>query len=224
MTASTEHLTEDERHDLADGTAPPDILARVREHLRTCDSCAADVGRLSSFMTRIHESTTATEPMTDDLWPGIRNRIDQNKLVPLPVSPDGRSASHTRRRVAWLVAAAAAVALILAGFVRSRGETWSGIATLSLPDSTMSLVAIVDSTHAEEREAQELLNKIELQRALLRPEARASLDRDLRVVDVAISELKDAIARDPNNPALRRLLASSYRQKIDLLKRVGNAS
>src|SRR5205823_196499 len=64
----------------------------------------------------------------------------------------------------------------------------------------------------------------ELQRALLRPETRASLDRDLRTVDVAIAELKDAVARDPNNPALRRLLASSYRQKIDLLKRVGNAS
>jgi len=38
-------------------------------------------------------------------------------------------------------------------------------------------------------------------------------------VDVAIAELKDAIARDPNNPALRQLLATSYRQKVELLKR-----
>ena len=39
----------------------------------------------------------------------------------------------------------------------------------------------------------------------------------------AIAELKDAIAHDPNNPSLRRLLALSYRQKVDVLKRVGNA-
>jgi hypothetical protein len=223
MTESTTHLTEDERHGLADGTAPPDVLARVRDHVRACDTCAADVGRLTSFMTRIRETKT-DGPMTDDLWPGIRDRIEQNKLVPLPVSSDRRTTGRAGRRVAWLVATAAAVGVILAGVVRSRGETWSGVATLSRTDSTMSLVAIVDSAHASEQEAQELLNKVELQRALIRPEARAALDRDLRVVDVAIAELKEAIARDPNNPALRRLLASSYRQKIDLLKRVGNAS
>jgi len=40
---------------------------------------------------------------------------------------------------------------------------------------------------------------------------------------VAIAELKDAIVRDPNNPALRQLLATSYRQKVELLKRA-NAS
>jgi len=51
-----------------------------------------------------------------------------------------------------------------------------------------------------------------------------ALDRDLKVVDVAIAELKDAVARDPANPALRQLLAASYRQKVDLLKRASNAS
>jgi hypothetical protein len=31
------------------------------------------------------------------------------------------------------------------------------------------------------------------------------------------------VARDPANPVLRRLLASSYREKVDILKRVANA-
>ena len=88
----------------------------------------------------------------------------------------------------------------------------------------MSLIAAADSAHLYEEEAQTLLNKLELQRAMLRPEAAEALDRDLHVVDVAIAELKDAIARDPSNRALRQLLASSYRQKVDLLKRVANAS
>jgi hypothetical protein len=49
------------------------------------------------------------------------------------------------------------------------------------------------------------------------------IDRDLKTIDGAIDELKLAIANDPRNLALRQLLASSYRQKVDLLKRAGNA-
>jgi hypothetical protein len=82
----------------------------------------------------------------------------------------------------------------------------------------------VDSTQAYQEEAQQLLNRLELQRAMLRPEAEVALERDLKKIDVAIAELQDAIRNDPRNPALRRLLASSYRQKVDLLKRVGNAT
>jgi len=87
-----------------------------------------------------------------------------------------------------------------------------------------SLIAVVDSAHAYEQEARILLDKLELRRAMLRPETAQALAHDLHVVDVAIAELKEAVARDPNNPALRRLLATSYRQKVDLLKRVSNAS
>jgi hypothetical protein len=51
----------------------------------------------------------------------------------------------------------------------------------------------------------------------------ASIQRDLRVIDQAIGELQLAIERDPRNPALRQLLASSYRQKVQVLRRAGNA-
>jgi hypothetical protein len=107
--------------------------------------------------------------------------------------------------------------------VRQRATETSSTNVVTVGDSGVSLIAVVDSTHAYEQEAQELLNRLELQRAMLRPETRAALDRDLHVVDVAISELKGAVARDPNNPALRQLLASSYLQKVNLLKRAGNA-
>jgi hypothetical protein len=57
----------------------------------------------------------------------------------------------------------------------------------------------------------------------MRPELARAVERDLRTIDVAIAELQNAIRTDPNNPALRRLLASSYRQKVDLLKRASDA-
>ena len=62
-----------------------------------------------------------------------------------------------------------------------------------------------------------------MQRAMLRPNASAALDSDLAVIDHSIEELKAAIARDPKNLALQRLLAASYREKVQLLRRASNA-
>ena len=59
---------------------------------------------------------------------------------------------------------------------------------------------------------------------MLPPATAALADSDLRAIDAAIAELRDALARDPNNPAIRQLLAESYRQQQDLLKRLHNAS
>jgi hypothetical protein len=74
-----------------------------------------------------------------------------------------------------------------------------------------------------ENESRRLLNELEMQRAMMPPTARASLDSDLVVIDRSIAELKDAVARDPRNVSLQRLLAASYRQKVELLERANNA-
>jgi hypothetical protein len=222
MTDTQTHLTEDERHGLADGTLPSEQLVRANEHLRSCESCAADLGRISALMTRVKGSPMPVGQV-EDLWPAIRSRIEHTKVVSLPNRPSVAASRRARRVIPWLVAAIAAGVTI--GYVVIPRDVQSGADAVPTSNgSGVSLIAAVDSAHAYEQEAQMLLNKLELQRAMLRPETRAALDRDLRVVDVAIAELKDAIARDPSNPALRQLLASSYRQKVDLLKRVGNAS
>ncbi len=51
-----------------------------------------------------------------------------------------------------------------------------------------------------------------------------ALDHDLRLIDAAIAEIQEALKQDPNNAALRQLLAASYRQTRDLLRLVDNAS
>jgi hypothetical protein len=141
--------------------------------------------------------------------------------VPLaPLAAASRTRSFTRRHfgmVAGLVAAGALLAVLL------KPSRTIPPDTVGTPASG-ALLPVSDSVRSYEEEARALLNRLELQRSMLRPEARASLDRDLKVIDQAIDELKLAIASDPRNPALRQLLASSYRQKIELLKRASNAS
>jgi PIN domain nuclease of toxin-antitoxin system len=134
--------------------------------------------------------------------------------------------SGSGRRTRWFasIAVLAAAAIVAFAVLRTRHADVGDPTVAGVDNTNAALISVVDSTHAYEAEAKMLLDKLELQRAMLRPDAAKALEHDLHVVDIAIAELKDAVARDPNNPALRRLLATSYRQKVDLLKRIGNAS
>jgi anti-sigma factor RsiW len=229
MTPLETHLTEDERQAFADDTLSPEQRASAEAHVAACPSCADDVARLTTLMKRIRETPApqSTAPL-DELWPSIRARIEQTKVVSLATEAGSGSAARSvaGRRSRWLasIGLVAAAGILAFAVLRTRGADVADSTTAGADNTNAALISVVDSTHAYEAEAKMLLDKFELQRAMLRPDAAKALEHDLHVVDVAIAELKEAVARDPNNPALRRLLATSYRQKVDLLKRISNAS
>jgi hypothetical protein len=217
------HLTEAERHGAADGTLAPDALSEISEHLGACEACATDVARLKTLMTRTREAPTSLTVDGEDLWPSIRARIEQEKVAPLRDALSLRGDS--RRYGLWLASLAIAASLIVVAALARRRPSPVGPAAdaVARNASTARLTAVAESTRVYEEQARFLLNELELRRALMRPENAASADHELQVIDGAIAELRRAIERDPNNMALRALLASSYKQKVDLLKRITNA-
>ena len=219
--ASAFHLTEEERHCFADGSLVADRLAAIESHLSECAGCSADVARLRTLMTRVRDAAPATAT-DDDAWPGIRARIEQGKIIPLDAQRVGAGGAPHGHRLRWAVAGLVAAALLVIALPHLRsGATRTAEQDLS-PSSASPMVPVSDSVREYEQEVAALLNQLEMQRAMQRPGA-ASIDRELHTIDQAIAELKEALLHDPNNPALRRLLASSYRQKIDLLKRSSHA-
>jgi hypothetical protein len=69
------------------------------------------------------------------------------------------------------------------------------------------------------RTAAILQDLLDQQEASLAPETVAQLKASLRTIDEAILEARSALARDPANKMLVEMLTSSYRQKVDLLRR-----
>lgn len=55
---------------------------------------------------------------------------------------------------------------------------------------------------------------------VLRPSARVAFERDLAVVDDAIKKMKTEVRKNPRNDSAKRVLYSSYQNKIDLLNSV----
>jgi hypothetical protein len=184
-----------------------------------------DPERLRALRQRLDTDPGPATP-TDEMWPAIRSRIEATKMEQL-----GTDAEPARRRYPWLTPSllASAAVLVIIGIgltLRFEGHRGGGTGTITYTygvDDTAVFVTVLDSAKAYEVESKEMLNDLELRRAMLRPEAVAAIDHDLRVVDSAIAEVQDALKHDPNNPALARLLASSYREKLDVLRRVGNA-
>jgi hypothetical protein len=217
------HLSEAERHGAADGTLAPELVAAVGQHLEACDVCAADVARIKTLMTRMREAPTVVGDHAADLWPGIRARIEQDKVASLHARRAASAEPRLRPRRTWFAAAGVVAAGLLAAVVIRRNTAPAPPVVEGFGRGSATLTAVAESTHVYEEQIRFLLNELELRRALMRPQTAASMNHDLEVIDNAIAELKRAIERDPNNIALRALLAQSYRQKVDLLKRITNA-
>jgi hypothetical protein len=215
------HLTEEERQGLADDSLALDRRADAESHAAECAECARDVARVHTFMARVKQRPDAPHAELDALWPEIRSRIERGKVVPLGAEPAARR-SRSRWRLAGILTGVAA-ALVLA-FTLGRESRPPVEDVVASGNGTTQVVSVADSSRQYQEEVQSLLEEFELRRATMRPATKASVDRDLRILDDAIHELTDALARDPDNPALRQLLAASYRQKRDLLKQVDDAS
>lgn len=219
MTTSS-HLSEEERQGAADGTLETERMREAYGHLASCDQCAADVARLRAVVTRAREAPVPSNG-EEDLWPSIRERIERSKVVGMG-GPSASPAVVPRRPWLALASTAIAAALLLAALAQM--QHWRpGEAASARAAADVAFASVADSSRMYETESRRLLNELEMQRAMLPPSATASLDDDLRVIDRSIAELKDALARDPRNVALQRLLAASYREKVELLERANNA-
>ena len=56
--------------------------------------------------------------------------------------------------------------------------------------------------------------------AVLRPSERVSYERDMAVVNDAISKMRKEVQRNPKNESAKQVLYTSYQNKIDLLNSV----
>jgi anti-sigma factor RsiW len=218
----TAHLTEDQLQGAADATLDAEQMRLAYGHLATCESCAADVARLRTVMTRAREANPGA-PSLGDLWPAVRSRIEESKVV----RPDAFAgpAGGARSRAPWLAMGSVALAATLLVAALAQMQDWRPRSSDSSQQSAdVAFASAADSTRVYEDESRRLLNDLEMQRAMMGPSASASLNGDLAIIDRSIAEQKEALVRDPHNVALERLLASSYRQKVELLRRANNAS
>lgn len=195
-----------------------------------------DEGKLRDLMNELAALPTSMEPPAD-AWAEIRARIEASGN-PDRVDADGDIASHSKRpaRIAfWQRPVFPAAALLLvAGSSALTTVALNRRATSSAPrgaqtanasvatdnnngPASLAQFTVVESDYL--RAVNDLSATLESEQGSLSPETIAKLRASIKLIDAAILEARNALAADPANKTLIQMLANSYEQKVDLLKR-----
>ena len=184
----------------AEGRLSPRETAAFEAHLDRCAACAARLERAAGTPPGLAALPRSIEPAVD-LWPAIRGR-----LASLGERP-GRIAVPR-----WGLAAAALLLIALS----------SGVTAVLLRPAPRVAGATLDISALEAQYAavsEDLSGALEKARSRLEPATLATIERNLRIIDAALDETRQALAKDPGNPALGQMVVAAWRQKVDLLRR-----
>jgi hypothetical protein len=160
-------------------------------------------------------SQLATEISPErDLWPEIEMAISN------PV--------HEKSRWTPMFAQAAAVVLLIGA---SSGLTYLAVkddAAVTVPVYTPELEferAAFGTNHNLGTDYQDaradLVSRLDQQLERLSPEERDDVQQTLLVIREAIADINTALEQDPDNAYLQELLQKTYREELNVMRRVG---
>lgn len=209
-------LNDAELEDYVDDALESGPRTRVETHLDECASCRADVERLRRLLLAARGLRQDESPPRD-LWPQIEARLGRR-----PASPAGW-------RPSWISLAAAALLLVaLTWMVAGRDRGVSPLGETVRP-TVASVDAEGDLDRAAERARVEggLMHvRVDLLRSLaerenrIDPATRELVAQNLAIIDRAVGEISTARRQNPENPALGKLLATTYQREAALLKQI----
>ena len=197
------------------GDGIPEERAAVTAHLRECDRCRQELAWLVELRGRV-ERLPRQVPPARDLWDEIAPRLTPG-IVALP----------QRRRFRPMMLAAAAVLLVLAGsaatilfFRRSPGPESRLASDTAGPGTTQAGIPAPGSAAA----LAQVASQVEALERALPPGTRVLVAHNLELIDAAIRESQAALAANPSNPAIGRMLEARYGQRLLLLQQARRAA
>lgn len=206
-----------------------DDRAACEAHLQLCEECADVVEELGSVVAGA--ALLPDLPPERDLWAGIEDRLQPRAAAGadpaiLPLTP--RSPSGRRVAVSFpqLIAAAIVLVVFSAGSVwllvpgRAAAPVATGVDAVADSAGAGAVTAAVAFAATYQQAISELEVELQRRRQLLEPETVRVVEANLTIIDQAIAEANEALAKDPSSGFLQAHLANAMRQKVDLLRRV----
>lgn len=204
------HLTFEQISELAETRTP---RAENREHLAACAECRATLDRVQRLLESAQALPRDVVPPAD-VWAALQTRVRST-----PRRPSG-----LHWNLGWL--AAAAVVFFVGGalLLSSGGENRGKGVTAQSPVSThqASVVLAVEQSYAPT--LADLRRTLDQQRASLSPATLQVIEKAVATCDTAIAEARAALASDPANRALLRILSAQFEHKVELLQRATELS
>ena len=216
--------------------------ADVEHHAQHCAECGALLADLRSI--RMDASKLPVLSPSRDLWTGIAERIEAPVVsiataTPVTAFPAAKRPVWQRtwvRRAAWAASLVGAVGIGYLGATQTRVpvvdvNTFSAAADTGLtgasddpvlgmpaPSAVFAQQAVATLTADYDREIARLRALVDERRNQMDAATVAIIEKNLKVIDTAIAESKQAIARDPASRFLIESLNASLESKVQLLR------
>jgi anti-sigma factor RsiW len=199
-------------NDYVDGALPSGERDILERHVAGCGECR----QLVDDLREIRRQTAALRPMEPPsrVWTGIEHSLRQKK-GPYPF-------------FRWLAVAAMLVIAVAAGgrfIISSRpapAATGSTAAATGAADSADMAKSVEDDLLQAEQHYQRAIAGLEqianADKGALDPHTAATLQKNLSVIDSAISESRAALKAQPTSEPAQASLLDSFRTKIALLE------
>ena len=207
-----------------DRSLDPEARAIVAAHLAECAACSGVLRDLDHLQAAARSLGPITPP--DHVWLEVAGQI---RLTPKTTTPVV-VASPARRQAFWQWAgiAAALVIVTLVAFFMTRKPQAPEIAQVVTPGNPTGAPS-VELIEQELREAESHYDKAISQleaivksddpnNPALTPAVAAVLQKNLPVMDQAISESRAALTGDPGNQAARDSLFDMLKRKVSVLQ------
>jgi predicted anti-sigma-YlaC factor YlaD len=213
--------------DFLDGTLTGEARAAVSGHLATCRTCAAardDVSAISAAARSLHDHTVAP-PSSRALWLRINNTIEAERAEQLRAQARAVVAEARRRETfvermlnkRWTLTLPQMAAAIVALVVGVATFTVFGVRGLR---STERPVApqVTERRNIEDQELNFLMQRIEQRKSRWNPRMRESFERNLQVIDAALSDSLQHLDQSPHDVVSEDALDAAMRNKKELLR------
>jgi mRNA-degrading endonuclease toxin of MazEF toxin-antitoxin module len=197
--------------DYVDGLLREPDATAVAEHIAACGDCR----RSEAVLRRIvQEARDLPREMAspDELWNDIAEGIAQSR--------EETAAVPARRSLVPILAAFAAAALVLAAVSTGFGVWMTRQTPTEVSEGANAPRGYEQALQECATARATLLADLEERKGALSPETVTTVNESLEVIDVAISEIRNALEADPRDERLRRMLVLTYEEEVGLLARI----
>ncbi|MBI2423076.1 MAG: hypothetical protein HYV27_09630 [Candidatus Hydrogenedentes bacterium] len=205
-------------NDYIDGKLDAAAIEAFEAELRRNPDLQAEEAALRSVLQSVKSLPREIAPPTD-LWAGIESRVKNSSTAQFP-----RLDSHHWSENLWmrLGAIAAAALVTLGGLHLFLNPAASKIVDRVIPPTPAMAEMLSREVADNELEYIQskalLMNALEEKRGDIDEETLALIEENLKVIDVAVEEIRVAIKDDPENPRLVKLLVATREKELNFLE------
>jgi anti-sigma factor ChrR (cupin superfamily) len=212
------HPSTRQLNDYADGDLTGADESAVRAHVEGCPACRAVVDEFRTLQ-QVARTLDPVDP-PERAWTKIKSGL----LVSRQSTVVGRQSTVSRQSTVWWLAAAAVVVLAVGGGLLFRNylPSRNQVASSGQPELGPDAQSVEAELAAAERHYQNAITALEkianAEQGTFDPKTAAALQKNLAVVDQAISESRAALRAQPTSEPAQQSLLDSFKAKVSLLQ------